>query len=339
MTSTLLHRFSSSWRALLACCLLIALPGCSQQQDVRVLKLAHDLDQSHAVHKAMVFMGERLNELSGGTMDVRIYPSGQLGAERELLELLQIGSLAMTKVSASPLEGFVPQMKVFSIPYIFRDKAHFWQVLESDIGRDMLAAGEKVRLHGLGYYDAGSRSFYTTNRPIHKPDDLAGLKFRVQESQTSMRMVSVLGGAPTPIAWGELYTALSQGVVDGAENNPPSFFLSKHFEVSKYYTLDEHTYVPDVLLISSHIWNTLDAQQKSWVEQAVQESVVYQRELWEISTNEALEAVKAAGVEVIYPDKQAFIEQVSSMHDSYRGEPVYELLQQILSMTPASGEE
>lgn len=332
MKSTISCRFFSLGRVALASLFLVAAVGCSKQQDVQVLKLAHDLDQSHAVHKAMVFMGERLHELSGGTMDVNVYPSGQLGTERELLELLQIGSLAMTKVSASPLEGFVPQMKVFSIPYIFRDKDHFWRVLESDIGRSMLQAGDHVRLRGLGYYDAGSRSFYTVNRPIHKPSDLSGLKIRVQESQTSMRMVSSLGGAPTPISWGELYTALSQGVVDGAENNPPSFFLSKHFEVSKYYTLDEHTYVPDVLLISSHIWNNLNPQQQAWLQQAVDESVDHQRELWEISTNEALAAVKAAGVEVIYPDKTAFIEQVNGMHESYRGEPVYELMQNIMSM-------
>lgn len=332
MKSTIACRFFSVGRLALLSLFFIAAIGCSKQHEVQVLKLAHDLDQSHAVHKAMVFMGTRLHELSGGTMDVNVYPSGQLGTERELLELLQIGSLAMTKVSASPLEGFVPQMKVFSIPYIFRDQQHFWRVLESDIGRSMLQAGDHVRLRGLGYYDAGSRSFYTVNRPVHKPADLAGLKIRVQESQTSMRMVSSLGGAPTPISWGELYTALSQGVVDGAENNPPSFFLSKHFEVSKYYTLDEHTYVPDVLLISSHIWNNLNPQQQVWLQQAVDESVVYQRELWEISTNEALAAVKAAGVEVIYPDKSAFIAQVKSMHDSYRGEPVYELVQNIMSM-------
>lgn len=332
MKSKIPHRFFSLGRRMaLACFLLTVMAGCSQKSDVRVLKLAHDLDQTHAVHKAMVFMGERLHELSDGTMDVTIYPSGQLGAERELLELLQIGSLAMTKVSASPLEGFVPRMKIFSIPYIFRDKEHFWEILESDIGRSILEDGEAVRLHGLGYYDAGSRSFYTVNRAVHKPSDLIGLKIRVQESQTSMRMVSALGGAPTPISWGELYTALSQGVVDGAENNPPSFYLSKHFEVSKYFIIDEHTSVPDVLLISSHIWGSLNDQQKAWLQQAVDESIVYQRELWEISTNEALEAVKAAGVEVIYPDKKAFIDQVRDMHESYRGEPVYDMLQHILS--------
>src|SRR5690606_2461765 len=125
-------------------------------------------------------------------------------------------------------------MKIFSIPYVFRDHEHFWKVLDSDIGYEMLTAGEQVGLRGLGYYDAGSRSFYTVNTPVHRPEDLSGQKIRVQESQTSMQMVRALGGSPTPVSWGELYTALSQGVVDGAENNPPSFYISKHYEVSRY---------------------------------------------------------------------------------------------------------
>lgn len=322
-------------RALLLFVVALAVTGCKDQQDVEVLKLAHNLDQTTSVHKAMELMAKRLAELSGGTMRIDIYPSGQLGQEREYIELLQIGSLAMTKVSASPMEGFVPEMRIFSIPYVFRDEDHLWRFLESDKGRAMLAKGEDKRLRGVGYYDAGSRSFYSqcgTNRPIRRPGDLAGLKVRVQESQTSVRMIQALGGSATPISWGELYTALQQGVVDAAENNPPSFYLSKHFEVCKLFTIDEHTSVPDVILISSYIWNNLNAQQQAWLQQAVDESVDYQRVLWAEATREALEAVKAAGVEVVYPDKAEFQAQVESMHGSYRGEPIYDLLQHIKAM-------
>ncbi len=327
----------SSWRGwsrLLAGLAIAALlAGCDAVVDKTVhLKMGHDLDQSTPVHKAMVHMAERLEELSDGSMELKVYSNGQLGSERELIELLQIGSLAMTKVSASPMESFVPKMKIFSIPYVFRDHEHFWQVLESDIGRDMLAAGETVGLRGLGYYDAGSRSFYTVDTPVHKPSDLNGLKIRVQESQTSMQMVSALGGSPTPVSWGELYTALSQGVVDGAENNPPSFFISKHYEVCKYYTLDEHTYVPDVVLISDYVWDSLTEQQQQWLQQAMDESVEYQKKLWAEATDHALEEVQKAGVEIIRPDKTLFMDQVESMHDAYKGEPVYDLLQQIQSM-------
>ncbi|MDQ2076039.1 TRAP transporter substrate-binding protein [Marinimicrobium sp. ABcell2] len=312
--------------------LLLAFTGCGQQSDVVVLKMGHDLDRSTPVHLAMEYMGARLEELSDGTMRVDVYSNGQLGAERELIELLQIGSLAMTKVSAGPMESFVPRMQIFSIPYVFRDHDHFWQVLDSDIGRDLLVAGEAMRLRGLGYYDAGSRSFYTTRRPVYSPEDLAGQRIRVMESQTAMRMVRALGGSPTPISWGELYTALSQGVVDGAENNPPSFYISKHYEVSNYFTLDEHTYVPDVVLISSYIWNNLTEQQQTWLQQAMDESVEYQKQLWAEATEHALRAVEEHGVEIIYPDKSEFMDKVADMHESYRGEPVYELLQRIQAM-------
>lgn len=309
-----------------------ALSACGVNDDVRILKLAHNLDQSTSVHKAMVFMGDRLSELSSGTMRIDVYPSGQLGSERELIELLQVGSLAMTKVSASPMEGFVPEMRIFSIPYVFRDEAHLWKFLESDIGKGMLAKGEAKRLRGIGYYDAGSRSFYSqcgTNRPIRQPSDLNGLKVRVQESQTSVRMIQALGGSATPISWGELYTALQQGVVDAAENNPPSFYLSKHFEVCKLFTIDEHTAVPDVMLISSYVWGTLSEQQQQWLQQAMDESAKFQRKLWAEDTKEALAAVEAAGVEIVYPDKSQFQAQVRSMHESYRGEPIYDLMQSI----------
>ena len=291
--------------------------------------MAHNLDTGHPVHLAMMNMAENLDRLSGGQMAVDIYPSGQLGAERDVIELLQIGSLAMTKVSASPLEGFLPEMKVFSIPYIFRDNDHYWEVLNSKIGRDLLLAPERIRLRGLGYYDAGSRSFYSTKKPIRQPDDLDGMKIRVMKSQTAVETVNSLGGSATPISWGELYTALQQGVVDGAENNPPTFYNSRHFEVAKYYTLDEHAAIPDLVLISQHVWKSLSPEQQEWLQQAMDESVVFQRQLWQEKTKEALEAVKAAGVEVIVPDKTPYQELVKEMHDSYRNDPVWSLLSAI----------
>lgn len=322
-------------RSVVAVVVAVLLAACTADHDVKVLKLAHNLDTTTSVHKAMVYLAERLDVLSDGTMRVDIYPSGQLGQEREYIELLQIGSLAMTKVSASPMEGFVPEMRIFSIPYIFRDEDHLWRFLGSDLGKGMLAKGEDKRLRGLGYYDAGSRSFYSqcgTNHPVRNPEDLNGLKVRVQESQTSVRMVQALGGSATPISWGELYTALQQGVVDAAENNPPSLYQSKHFEVCKVYTLDEHTAVPDIMLISSYVWDNLDSRQQAWLQQAMDESVVFQRKLWAEDTKFALEAVAAAGVDIVYPDKTKFQAQVKEMHESYRGEPIYELMQAIKAM-------
>lgn len=314
---------------------LLALPaallaGCADGRDTAVIRLAHTLDVTHPVHRAMEFMGERLAEKSGGTMRVDVYPSGQLGSERETLELLQIGSLGMTKVSSSVLEGFAPAFRVFGLPFLFRDDEHRFEVLEGPVGRSLLLRTEPYRLRGLTYYDAGSRSFYTTRRPVRTPADLAGLKIRTQESAVAMQMVRTLGGSATPIAWGEVYTALQQGVVDGAENNPPSFHLSRHYEVARYYTLNEHTAVPDVLLIATEVWDDLTPQQQQWLQEAADESAEYQRRLWAEATEEALREVEAAGVQVIRPDKRAFAERGAPLLDAFRGDPeVGPLIRQI----------
>jgi tripartite ATP-independent transporter DctP family solute receptor len=309
--------------------IVLMLTTCGQIKKTCVLKLAHGLDVTHPVHLGMVTMADQLKEKSGGRMRIDIYPGGQLGQERELIELLQIGSLAMTKVSTAPLESFVPEMKIFGIPYLFRDDQHRWKVLEGEIGRKLLLAGEHVFLRGMCYYDAGSRSFYTKDRPIGSPKDLKGLKIRVMKSITAVQMVQALGGSATPISWGELYTSLQQGVVDGAENNPPSFYLSHHYDVCKFYCLDEHTAPPDILLMSTIVWNRLSPQEKQWLREAVGESVNYQRQLWNNACKEALEAVQLGGVRVIVPDKEPFVQAVQSMYEQYRNTSIYALIKEI----------
>lgn len=307
--------------------------GCGTDKRIKVIKLAHGLDLLHPVHQAMVFLADRISERSNGRMRIDVYPSEQLGSERECLELLQIGSLGMTKVSCSVLEGFVPSMSVLSLPYIFRDEEHRYRVLEGEVGRQLLLEGEKYWLRGLCYYDAGSRSFYTKDRPILSPSDLAGLKIRTQESPTSMKMVQAFGGSPTPIAWGELYSALQQGVVDGAENNPPSFHLSRHYEVCKFYCLDEHTGVPDVLLISTKVWRDLSAEFQKLLQEAANESEQHQRILWKLATQQALDEVQKSGVKIYYPDKIPFIEKVKAIHEDYKTQPkLYQLIQRIKSV-------
>jgi len=304
--------------------------SCTEAEGSKTIRLGHGLDVSHSVHKAMVKMGEDLAQLSDGKLKVMIYPSQQLGTERQCLELLQIGSLDMTKVSVGVLENFAPKMKVLGLPFLFRDREHSFKVLDGPLGQELLNGGEKYWLKGLGYYDAGSRSFYTVNKPVHTPEDLIGQKIRVMESVTAMEMVSGLGGSPTPISWGELYTALQQGVVDGAENNPPSFYLSRHYEVAKYYTLDEHTVLPDVLLAATHLWEKLSEEEQGWLKKAVDNSVVYQRKLWLEAENEALEAVKKAGVEVIYPDKTLFSDKIKDSFDKYKeDEEFYQMIKDI----------
>jgi tripartite ATP-independent transporter DctP family solute receptor len=297
---------------------LVLFAGCAQNKKQRVLRLAHALDEKHSVHLAMVKLGERLTELSDGKMSVQIYPNQQLGSERELLELIQIGSIDITKVSGSVMENFAPQYRVLSVPYLFKNRQHAFDVLDGEVGKELLNSGKKYWLQGLGFYDSGSRSFYTKDKPILKPEDLEGMKIRTQRSPSAMSMVRALGGAATPIPFGELYTALQAGVVDGAENNPPSFYLTKHYEICKYYSIDEHTTIPDVLLMSTHIFDRLNSQEKKWLEQAVSESVTYQRQLWNSSEKEALEAVRKAGVEVIYPDKPPFYDKLENLIAEFR---------------------
>jgi tripartite ATP-independent transporter DctP family solute receptor len=168
----------------------------SNDAQITTLKLGHSLDPSHPVHAGMEYMKKRLNELSGGKMNMEIYPSGQLGSETQMMEMLQSGELAMTKTSAAPMEGFVPEMAVFGIPYVFRSREHYWNVLDNKVGRDLLVKGESKNLRGLCYYDSGSRNFYTIDRPVATPNDLKGLKIRVMNSQMAIQMVEGMGGAP-----------------------------------------------------------------------------------------------------------------------------------------------
>jgi tripartite ATP-independent transporter DctP family solute receptor len=296
---------------------------------VRVLKLGHGLDTSHPVHLAMEYMNERLDEISNGRLTLDIYPSGVLGSEVECCEQLQHGILAMTKTSAVTMENFVPTMSVFGLPYVFRDNEHYWKVLNGKIGQQLLQAGDAKFLRGLCYYDAGSRNFYTKNKPILTPDDLKGVKVRVMNSQTAMAMVSALGGSPTPIAWGELYSALAQGTVDGAENNPPSFSSNKHYEVCKHFSLDGHTRVPDMLLISTKIWDTLSAEEQGWLQQAASESVGFQRDLWQKKTIEARQQAEDEGVQFYDVDVALFAAKVAPMIEQVENVDVRDLVKQI----------
>jgi len=303
--------------------------GVGGSGDRVVLKLGHGLDPSHPVHKGMVFMAERLNEKSGGKVELQIFSGGVLGSETENIEQIQRSALAITKVSAAAMESFIPEMAVFSLPYIFRDETHYWQVLNSPLGKELLTLGEDKGLRGLCYYDSGSRNFYTVSKPILTPGDLKGQKIRVMQSRTSMDMIEMLGGAPTPISWGELYTSLQQGVVDGAENNPPSFYTSRHYEVCKYLSMDEHTRIPDIVFISDKVWDGLSPQVQQWLQEAADESSVYQRQLWKEGTEEALEAVKEKGVKIFYPDKAPFVEKVKPLIDRYKGTRIGELVEKI----------
>lgn len=299
----------------------------------KVLKLSHGLDTKHPVHIGMVEMQKTLEEISGGQMKIQIYSGGQLGSEREVIEQMQLGALAMCKSSAASMENFCSVMSVFSLPYIFRDSKHYWDVLDGKIGRNLLDAPNtnKIGLKGLCYYDAGARSFYLPNTVINSPADLKGKKIRVMNSETAMAMVKAMGGIPTPMSWGELYTALQQGLVDGAENNPPSFLTSRHCEVAKAFSLDEHARIPDMLIVSKKVWDSLSSQQQEWLQAAADASSKFQRKLWAEKTKEALAEVQKMEkpVKVVFPDKTPFVEAVKPLIEKTKGTPVGDIIEQI----------
>ncbi len=309
--------------------LLIAVTAVSCSGDSKqkmVLKLGHGLSSTHPVHLGMERMNEELIKISGGTMSMDIYPSSQLGSEIQCIELLQIGSLDITKVSAASLESFVDPFKLFGIPYMFRSREHFDHVLASEIGDEFLTCTEPYWFRGITYFDSGARSFYTNSRAIRKPEDLKGLKIRVQKSPIAVEMVNAFGGSATPVDWGELYTALQSNVVDGAENNTPSITTSFHHEVSKYFTVTEHTFSPDVIIISSKTWAKLTAQQQKWLKEAAERGRTYETKLWKEQEVASLELMKKAGVEIIYPDKEPFLQAAKEMKDRYAADPKFKSL-------------
>lgn len=300
------------------------LASCSNKNsDVKVLKLAHGLPPTHSVHLGLLHMNELLEELSDGKIKMDIYSSGQLGSEIQCIELLQIGSLDITKVSSSSLESFADPYKVFGIPYMFRSREHYFAVIDGPIGDEMLALTEPFWFRGLTYFDSGARSFYTVNRAVRTPQDLKGLKIRVQRSPIAVEMMRAFGGSATPVDWGELYTALQSNVVDGAENNTPSITTAFHHEVAKYYTVNEHTMCPDVIIISSAAWDKLDEQEREWMQEAAHKASIYQRSLWEEQEKQSLNEMIERGMEVIYPDKALFIEAATPMIERFKADPEF----------------
>ena len=286
--------------------------------NVRILRLGHGLSADHPVHQAMLHMADRLKELSGNTMELQIYPSGMIGSEDECFKQAQNAQIEFAKCSAAVLDGSVPEFQVVGAPFLFRDSDHFWAVMNGEIGQSLL---EKIDgLMGICYFDAGARSLYTTKKPVRSVDDMKGLKIRTQKSSIAMESMEALGASPTPISWGELYTALSQGTVDAAENNIPSFVTGRHFEVCKYFIFTEHQRVPDVLVMSKKIWDELTDEQKSWIKQAAAEANAFQREAWRKSeeTNETI--AREAGVEFITVDRAPFIELSKPIYDGFPSE-------------------
>ncbi|MBN1647337.1 MAG: TRAP transporter substrate-binding protein [Spirochaetales bacterium] len=263
-------------------------------------------------------MGELLNEWTKGRITVEMYPSKQLGEEKETIEQTQLGAIDIVRVSVGPVGEIVPELNVLALPYVFRSEEHCYKVMDGPIGQELLKKVEAHGLIGLGWYGSGQRSFYNTKKPIKTLADLKGLKFRVMQNEVFVNMVNALGASATPMAYGEVYTALSTGVIDGAENNYPSFFTSNHYEVAQYYTQDEHLRVPEIILFSKKTWDKLSAEDQKLVLKAAAESVPYQRNEWTKMAAASYKQLEAAGVNIITEiDKQPFIDAMAPVYAAY----------------------
>ena len=271
--------------------------------------------------EAVRWMGERLAQLSGGRLGIRMYAGGQLGNERDTLEITTFGGLDLNRVNLAPLNSIEPLTQVPALPFLFTSTEHMRTTLDGPIGEELLASLTPHDLIGLCFYDSGSRSFYNTRGPIRTPADMRGLKLRVPGSDLYIAMVQSLGADAVPMPLDEVYQSLAQGVIDGAENNWPSFEQGRHFEVARYYSLTRHLLAPEVLVMSASAWQRLSAEDRALVRQAARESVPVMRRLWDAQVAKSRAAILAAGVEVNEIDPAPFAAAMRGMWDSFLTTP------------------
>lgn len=272
--------------------------------------------------EAVKAMGTMLKERTDGRLCIDIFASAQLGEEKDTIEQTQFGVIDMNRVSLGPFNNIIEETQIPSLPYIFRSVEHMHTVMDGPIGQEILDAFAAHDLIGLAFYDGGSRSFYNSEKPIKSMDDLAGMKFRVMQSDMFVDMVAALGANATPMPYGEVYSSIQTGVIDGAENNWPSYDTSGHFEVAKYYTLDQHLIVPEVLVMSKVTWDKLSAEDQAAVRQAARDSVPVMRELWLAQEKKSEDKIRAAGVEIVTDiDKTPFIEAMVPVYEKYVTSP------------------
>ena len=259
------------------------------------LRYAENQPEDYPTTKAAYKFAEIVKEKTEGRITIEVYAGAQLGDEKSVIEQIQLGTIDFTRVSISPLSEFNKALNVLQMPYLYTDAAQMWRVLDGEIGDKYLDDMVSSNMYGLSWFDAGARNFYNSVREVKTLEDMKGLKIRVQESSLMMGMVSALGAEPTPMAYAEVYSGLQNGTIDGAENNWPSFESTSHYEVSKYFVLDEHTRVPEMQLISKATMEKLSAEDQAIIRAAAKEAATYERELWAEREKASEEKVRADG--------------------------------------------
>jgi len=288
----------------------------AQPQKQIVLRLAETHPADYPTTKGDYEFARLVEERTNGRIKIEVYPSSQLGEERAVIEQVQFGAIDMTRVSISPLAAFSSNMDALQMPYLYRDADHMWKVLKGDIGKEFLGSLEPAGFVGLSWFDSGARSFYNSQRPIRTVSDMKGLKFRVQESELMVGLVEALGAVATPMPFGEVYSALQTGVIDGAENNWPSYYSTSHYEVAKYYTLDQHTRVPEITIASKISMDKLSAEDQAVIKQAAWDSMDYQIKQWADYVQVAKDAIVANGNVIIeISDNSAWQKAMQPLYD------------------------
>ncbi len=287
-----------------------------------VLTLAHGLSETHTVHIAMTEFADKVEERTDGRIQVRILPNGQLGSENENMEQLMAGVISMTKVSAPGLATYNESYHTFGLPYIFDDTQDFYHVMDSEPMQEFFLSSADDGFVTITYYTSGARSFYTVNKPIRTPADLKGLKIRVQDMKSQTDMLNALGGIPVAMAYGDVYTSLQTGIIDGTENNETALTTGKHGEICKVFSTDEHAMIPDVLVMSAKTWAAISPEDQEVILEAAHESTESHKIAWDAAIDEAIEeASTQMGVEFVNDvDKEAFREATSGMVDEYCAE-------------------
>jgi tripartite ATP-independent transporter DctP family solute receptor len=302
-----------------------AIVGRAQAQTI-VLRSAEIHPDGYPTVDAVRFMSERLERRTSGRLRIQVFHSAQLGQERDTIDQTRFGVIDMNRINMAPFNNLVPETNVPALPFVFRSIEHMRRTMDGGIGDEMLRAFEPHGLVGLAFYDSGARSFYNGRRPINTPADMRGLKIRVQQSDMFVALVQALGANATPMPFGEVFSALQTGVIDGAENNWPSYESTRHFEVSRFYSLSEHSMSPEVLVMSKRRFDGLSAADREAVRETAKESVARMRELWDAREKQSEATVVARGTQVNRVQKQEFIAAMGPVIDRFANTPALKAL-------------
>ena len=271
--------------------------------------------------EAVRYLGKLLEERTQGRVKINVFHSAQLGQEKDTIDQTRFGVIDINRINMAPFNNLIPATNIPSLPFIFRSVDHMRKAMDGQIGDNLLKEFEKHDLIGLALYDSGSRSFYNSKRPINTPADMKGMKIRVQQSDMFVALVSALGANATPMPFGEVYSALQTGVIDGAENNWPSYESTRHFEVSKFYSVTEHSLSPEALVMSKKSFDKFNAADQAIIKAAAKESVAKMRELWDAREKASEAKVKAGGAQINQVDKKPFIDAMKPVYDKFVTDP------------------